>query len=179
MKLNILNSNILNFFIKKRKVQYSLEYLIKYSTSTYLISIIIISSLIIPKHFNTYILKYILPIIIASIIICILEVYYRLKLKQNIKIIYIIPIIVLHIVPLYIWFTFNNINVIKEIYLKLLFINLLIGFIITFIYYKSKCWPYYETPLEITIISILINLLFYYILNISPSSFSSSVSRSS
>lgn len=163
-------SNILNFLENKRKIKYSIKHLVMYSTSTYLISISILCLILIPKYFNKYILKYILPIIITSVLVCFLEIYLRLSLKQNLKPIFTIPVTILHFIPLYYWFKLNSFSKIKHIYFRLIFYNLLIGSIITSIYYLTDTYPYYMTPLEISIIGLSSNLLFYYTFTTSSSS---------
>ena len=87
-----MKENILHYFLTRRRKQYSREFLAKHSVSSYLIGITTLSMIVIPTYFNTYVLKYILPIIVASIIVCLIEIYFRYKLKQEISIVLLVSI---------------------------------------------------------------------------------------
>nr|QFG74923.1 MAG: hypothetical protein [Megaviridae environmental sample] len=154
-------NNIVKFITSKRKIDYSRIYLIKYSTSTYLILGSILWLSISPKTFNKYVFKYILPLIITSICISITEGYIRYT-YNNANIWYILFMLSLHFIPYYYWFTLNQFISIRHIYIRILCLNILIGTIITSLYFRYNKWPYYETPLEILIIGTIMNILFYF-----------------
>jgi hypothetical protein len=153
--------NIVKFITSKRKIDYSRIYLIKYSTSTYLILGSILWLSISPKTFNKYVFKYLLPLIITSICISITEGYIRYT-YNNANIWYILFMLSLHFIPYYYWFTLNKFISIRPIYIQILCLNILIGAMITFLYFRYNKWPYYETPLEIMIVGSIINILFYF-----------------
>lgn len=154
-------NNIVKFITSKRKIDYSRIYLIKYSTSTYLILGSILWLSISPKTFNKYVFKYILPLIITSICISITEGYIRYT-YDNVNIWYILFMLSLHFIPYYYWFTLNQFISIRHIYIRILCLNILIGAMITSLYFRYNKWPYYETPLEILIIGTIMNILFYF-----------------
>ena len=155
-------NNIVKFITSKRKIDYSRIYLIKYSTSTYLILGSILWLSISPKTFNKYVFKYILPLIITSICISITEGYIRYT-YNNANIWYILFMLSLHFIPYYYWFTLNRFISIRHIYIRILCLNILIGAMIVSLYYRYNKWPYYETPLEILIVGTIMNILFYFL----------------
>ncbi len=131
-------------FLSKRTDNISFEHLLKFTSSTYLLSFLLIN------YFAKVVkLELLYPLTVFIFVIGSLEI---IRLSKYISFYRLISSFVLHLIPFYMYKS-------KIKGTGVILANLVLMFIFS-VYCTLDLWPYLHSPLELFIISCLINTLF-------------------